>query len=177
MSLSPLLWVLKPWLDCFRIHSSEPVSSPCPCLICGCIFQENIILTQLCWAVLWKNVGGWGKLSLSGVRSNMLRFRSRPTKKRRLSLCLRQTFVVRDVKAGSGIKERDYVLSRGLQKRKKSAHLWMKHQVPFLRVACTRLLARQGLPFVNEFPERQHYQGLITQCMCVYEITCTSTCL
>lgn len=26
--------------------------------------------------------------------------------------------MVRDVKAGSGIKERDYVLSRGLQKKK-----------------------------------------------------------
>lgn len=44
-------------------------------------------------------------------------------------------------------------------------------------VACTRLLARQGLPFVNEFPERQHYQGLNAQGMCVYVITCISTCL
>lgn len=56
------------------------------------------------------------------------------------------------------------------KKKKKSAHLWMKHRVPFLRVSCTRLLVRQGLPFVNEFPERQHYQGLSAQCyVCVCE--------
>lgn len=53
----------------------------------------------------------------------------------------------------------------------------MNRRVPFLCVACTRLLARQGPPFVNEYPERQHYQGLAAQCMCVYVITCPSTCL
>lgn len=30
---------------------------------------------------------------------------------------------------------------------------------------------------MNEFPERQHYQGLSAQGMCVYVITCISTCL
>lgn len=48
----------------------------------------------------------------------------------------------------------------------------MKLGVVFLSL-CTRLLGRQGLPFVNEFPERQHYQGLIAACVhvCVH-ITC-----
>lgn len=77
--------------------------------------------------------------------------------------------MVRDVKAASGIKERDYVLLRGLKK--------CSFVNEVLGVACTRLLARQGLPFVNEFPERQHYQGLSAQGMCVYVITCISTCL
>lgn len=53
----------------------------------------------------------------------------------------------------------------------------MKHRVSFLCMPRTRLLARQGLPFENEFPERQHYQGLIAACMCAHVITCTSTCL
>lgn len=47
---------------------------------------------------------------------------------------------------------------------------------PFSPCGVTRLLARQGLPFVNGFPENQHYQGPIAQCTCVYVITCTSTC-
>lgn len=34
----------------------------------------------------------------------------------------------------------------------------MKHRVVSV---CARVLARQGLLFVNEFPERQHYQGLV----------------
>lgn len=53
----------------------------------------------------------------------------------------------------------------------------MKRRVPILCGACTRLLARQGQSFVNEFPEMQHYQGLSDQSTCVYVITCPSTCL
>lgn len=77
--------------------------------------------------------------------------------------------MVRDVEAASGIKERDYVLLKGLQKRS------FVNEVS--GVACTRLLVRQGLPFVNEFPERQRYRVLSAQAVCVYAITCIGTCL
>lgn len=47
----------------------------------------------------------------------------------------------------------------------------MKRWVPFLCAVCSRLLARQGLPFVNEFPERQQLSRphcSVYVCVCDY---------
>lgn len=47
----------------------------------------------------------------------------------------------------------------------------MKHWVSFLCAVCTRLLARQGLPFVNTFPERQQLSRphcSVYVCVCDY---------
>lgn len=47
----------------------------------------------------------------------------------------------------------------------------MNHWVPFLCAVCSRLLTRQGQPFVNEFPERQQLSRphcSVYVCVCDY---------
>lgn len=76
---------------------------------------------------------------------------------------LGSTFVIKHVKAGSG--------REGLCSLEKASEMLICEW----SVGCCVywLLTRQGLPFVNEFPERQHHRGFV--CVCV--IRCIRTCL
>ena len=117
--------------------------------------------------------------SCIGVGSSMWRS---PTKQNKAfdSLRVRQLFVVGDVKAGIGIKEKDNVLSRGLKKKRRrrinSAHLWMKRPGPF-SLCGVFPAARETRPAFWEWVSWKAALSRPHCSACASAITCISTCL
>lgn len=106
----------------------------------------------------------------------MLRLSCPSNKVQNWSLCLKQTLVVGDIKAGSGTESWIMFFWECFEKNQNKTKCSFVNEA-----ACTRLLARHSMPFVNEFLKGAIKASLpwprARVRMCVRMITCKSTCL